>query len=401
MKSLFLLNTKLAYSLLLIHLYYSFHEVFLKKIICILTLVLFNNLYASDCILKNARVSYVYRPASQAGSTYYVVGNLDRQIQIPIKESTNNSELANALKKSDGDKDIFLNFKLEPNICATVMKAEAYQSYLIMPEQIKSTVISHNNSVDCVECTTFNNAPISIRIPPMKEMRNILDKAAGFSPDKVDLVSHLLVDLFERMNSKTPNANSLVFSVSLFKVFQALNVSSIDHEQLNYLVTKFKDQLSSDQYKLLQVIFNKVDKIVFTNKGDFQSELKILTVDKKPISIKNNDIPVIDQQTRDYINKYFNNIEIANDTTMAFSDKAIINKSTSSRLVDLENKTFVAPTTVAINGITVAGQFPILGGITVTPLKLDVDIDSQIPIKADVGFKKGFLGFSYTFNINN
>lgn len=376
-------------------------ENILKNLILFFILIFFNNIYAVDCNLKNARVSYSYQPLNQAGTTYFVVGNLEKQIQIPIRESNSSTELANSLKKSYADKDIFLNLKLEPYMCEVVMNAEKYQSYLVRPNEIVSTSISHTHSVDCIECMTFNYAPLNVKIPPMKEMQNILDKSAGFSPEKINLVSHLLIDLFERMNNKTPNANSLVFTVSLFKVLEALKVSNIDRDQLQYLVSKFKDQLSPEQYNLLNVIFNKVDKIAFTHSNDTQSSLKIETVDNKPIIIKNNDIPVLDQQTREYINKYFNNIEIASGTSMSFIDQKPMDKSTNSRLAELEYKSFIVPTVVEVNGIVVAGQFPILGSITVTPKKLDVNIDSQIPVKADVGFKKGFLGMTYTFNLNN
>lgn len=373
----------------------------MKYLILLFILIFFSNLYAAECTLKNARVTNSYQPANQTGTTYFVVGNLERQIQIPIKEPNSYTELTNSLKKSYDDKGIFLNLKLEPYICGVVMNAEPYQSYLVKPKEITSTVISHSHSVDCIECMIFNNAPINIQIPPMKEMQNILDKSAGFSPEKINLVSHLLIDLFERMNYKTPNANSMVFTVSIFKALETLNVSNIDRDQVQYLVSKFKYQLSPDQYNLLKVIFNKVDKIAFTHSSDTQSTLKIETVDNKPITIKNNDIPVLDLQTKEYINKYINNIEIANGTSMSFTDQKSIDKSTNSKLAELEYKSFIVPTVVEVNGIVVSGQFPILGNITVTPKKLDVNIDSQTPVKADVGFKKGFLGMTYTFNLNN
>jgi hypothetical protein len=49
----------------------------------------------------------------------------------------------------------------------------------------------------------------------------------------------------------------------------------------------------------------------------------------------------------------------------------------------------------------VTGQFPVIGEIQVKPQELNVDIDSDAPVKANVGFKKGFVGLSYTFDLNN
>jgi hypothetical protein len=236
-------------------------------------------------------------------------------------------------------------------------------------------------------------------------MRKILDIAVGFSHENVNLASVLLVHLFERMNTKTPNANSLVFTVSLFKALEVLNVKSINRDQLQYLALRFKQQLPAPQFALLQSILNQIDTINFNRDTQGKVVVRLATTSGKTITLGANDIPVADQSGRAMLQKYFNKIEIENGTSMVFADqKRDVSPKGQSRnqgLNDVELKAFATPTTVTVQGINVNGQFPIIGGVSIKPQELIVDIDSATPVKANVGFKKGFFGMSYTFDLNN
>jgi hypothetical protein len=147
---------------------------------------------ALDCNIKNARVKSSYR-YDNIKTTYFEIGNLSKRIQIPVQDSALNTDLGKLLKSSDTNKDVYLNLNLAPNICNQVMKGEDYQEFLVFPANVKATKGSHSLAVDCVECTNLRNAPVNVQLPSMKDMRNILDKAAGFSPENINLTSIMLV----------------------------------------------------------------------------------------------------------------------------------------------------------------------------------------------------------------
>lgn len=373
-------------------------------LIAILLIKLLPNAYASDCNLKNARVVYSHRDAATK-TTYFRLLNLEKGIQIPITDDNLNSPLAIMLKKSETNKDVFLKLSLVPGICKQVLQSENFQEFLIFPNLISSSKISYTTVVDCINCISLINAPITIALPKMEEMQKILDTSVGFSHENVNLASVLLVHLFERMNSKTPNANSLVFAVSLFKAFEVLNVKSIDRNQLQYLALRFKEQLHPTQFALLQSILNQIDRITFNRDTQGKVVVKLATSSGNSISLGPNEIPVTDRGGREMLQKYFNKIEIENGTSMVFVDqkRSITSKAPSKNegLNDVEIQAFATPTTVIVQGINIKGQFPIIGGVSIKPQELIVDIDSATPVKANVGFKKGFFGMSYTFDLNN
>lgn len=357
---------------------------------------------AVDCNIKNARVKANYR-FDEMKTTYFEVGNLSKRIQIPVKDSELNNDLGKLLKSSDANKDVYLNLNLAPSICNQIIKGEDYQEFLVFPKDVKVTKASLSMAVDCVECTNLRNAPINIQLPSMKDMRNILDKSAGFTTENINLTSLMLVHLFERMNNKTPNANSLIFTVSLFRAFEALKVKTINKDQLQYLASRFQDSLPRDQFLLLKTILGKVDAISFNRNSNGSVAVNLSTTGAKTVTLTGKDIPVADPSARQMIEKYFNRVEIENNTSMIFADKKLSNEKQTRNvgLNNLEVQSFATPTTVSVQGIKVTGQFPVIGEIQVKPQELNVDIDSDAPVKANVGFKKGILGLSYTFDLNN
>jgi hypothetical protein len=374
----------------------------LIALVLLLLTVISQNAFALDCTIKNARVRYSNRN-NDSKVTYFWVGNLNKSIMIPISEGEMGSELGKALKKSDGNKDFFINLTLAPAICNSVMTAEEYRSFMIFPQNLTSVVASQSSASDCVDCVNFKNAPIAISLPPMSDMKRILDKSAGFSSENVNLTAALIVHMFERMNNKTANANSLVFSVSLLKALEALKVKTINKDQLQYLAMRFKEQLAPDQFNLLQKIFKQLESLNFDRDSNGQLKVSLTTTNAKPIVLVANDIPVATPADREMVKKYFEKVEIADKTSLVFTDKKIseASKAKSAKLNEIEIKSFVTPSTVNIEGIKVFGQFPILGGVMVNPEVLTIDIDDVIPAKAKVSFKKGILGMSYTFDLNN
>ena len=357
---------------------------------------------AVDCNIKNARVKANYR-FDEMKTTYFEVGNLSKRIQIPVKDSELNNDLGKLLKSSDANKDVYLNLNLAPSICNQIIKGEDYQEFLVFPKDVKVTKASLSMAVDCVECTNLRNAPINIQLPSMKDMRNILDKSAGFTTENINLTSLMLVHLFERMNNKTPNANSLIFTVSLFRAFEALKVKTINKDQLQYLASRFQDSLPRDQFLLLKTILGKVDAISFNRNSNGSVAVNLSTTGAKTVTLTGKDIPVADPSARQMIEKYFNRVEIENNTSMIFADKKLSNEKQTRNvgLNNLEVQSFATPTTVSVQGIKVTGQFPVIGEIQVKPQELNVDIDRDATVKANVGFKKGILGLSYTFDLNN
>lgn len=353
-----------------------------------------------NCNLTNMRVSSAQK-YDHSKTVYYTVGNLNKNIMIPISE-IDNSELAKAIRNSNINKDVFINIQLDSTICKQVISAASYQSFLIWPANIKSSKLSYTSAVDCVDCVTFKNAPIALQLPVMSEMKRILDKSAGFSTENINAASLMLIHLFERMNTKTPNANSLIFTVALFKAFETLKVKAINQEQLQYLALRFKDQLPKDQFLLLQKIMSQIAQINFRRDNKSQTVVQLATVNGKPISLSADDIPA-DPSARAMLREYFNKVVIENDTSMVFTEKELTTaKLTRNKtLNNLEVQAFGTPVNVAVSGLVVSGKFPVIGGIAISPKEFIVDIDSSVPVQAKVGFKKGFVGMSYTFDLTN
>ncbi|MBC7713725.1 MAG: hypothetical protein H7177_10315 [Rhizobacter sp.] len=358
---------------------------------------------AVDCNLKNARVRYSHR-YPDLKTTYFQVANLAKSIQIPITDAAINSDLGKMLASSNSNKDVFLNLNLAANICNQIMTSEDYEEFLVMPSSVKATRTITSTAVDCIDCASIAHAPVNLQLPSMKDMRSILDKAAGFSPENINMTSLMLIHLFERMNNKTPNANSLVFTVSLFRALELLKVKTINKDQLQYLASRFKEKLPREQFAMLQKILKQIDSLNFNHSNDGTVGVSIATIAGRPITLTASDIPAADESSREMLKKYFNKVEIQHGTSMVFTDKKALDPLRVKRnagLNPLEVKSFATPTVVAVQGIKVSGQFPVLGGIDITPKELDIDIDSDAPVKANVGFKKGFVGLSYTFDLNS
>jgi hypothetical protein len=357
---------------------------------------------AFDCRLKNARVSNHYERNSKI---YYIVSNLGKKIHIPINELDKKSELLKALKKSEMDKSLFLTLQLDDSICEGVMTTVEPRGFEVAPQKINSTFISNSTSTDCIECNSYLHAPIAIKLPPFSDMNDILARSAGLSPDKIHIMSNLLKHLFERMNNKQFMANSLVFTVSIFKAFEALNVKEINQDQLMFLAEKFKEELTPMQGKLLDKIYRQIDSLKIIKIDNNSSEVTIVTKSKKPITILGNDIPTLDNETKEYMDKHFHKVDIDNNTKLTFTNQKSSNELKSQKanqtLNDIEVHAIVNPTNVAISGIKVLGEYPIVGNFTGTPKIIDIDIDDKVPAKAKVDFSNGFIGFSYTFDLDN
>jgi hypothetical protein len=172
-----------------------------------------------------------------------------------------------------------------------------------------------------------------------------------------------------------------------------------------FLTEKFKEELTPSQGKLLDKIYRQIDSLKITKIDNNSSEVTIVTKSKKPITILGNDIPTLDNETKEYMDKHFHKVDIDNNTKLTFTNQKSSNELKSQKanqtLNDLEVHAIVNPTNVAISGIKVFGEFPIVGNFTGTPIKIDIDIDDKVPAKAKVDFSKGFVSLSYTFDLDN
>lgn len=363
-----------------------------------------NNAFALDCTLLNARVNYTYK-SSEENTTYYWIDNLKKIIRVPVSDSHSNTDLAKALKSSSANKDVFINMQLESNACHLVLKSKERPGVLIFPDFIKSITTSYSSSIDCIDCITFKNIPMNLILPPMIEMKNIFSKSAGLSPQNINRASILLIHLFERMNHKTPNANLLIFTVALFKTFEVLQVKSLNNTQLEYLSSQFKELLPTNQYALLQMILKQIAGIHFTRDNLGKIVVQLSTIDRKTISLSGSDFPVANEGARQMLQKYFNRMEIEHGASLVFTNNKMSNNSLQRNknqgLNQLEVQTFVTPSNAGLQGIQISGQFPVIGEMAITPADLIIDIDSSIPVKTHVNFKKGFMRMSYTFNLDN
>lgn len=375
------------------------------KSILFLSLVLTYSLpiFSDECPLKRARVNYSLR---ENNLKYYWVGNLDRQIIVSIPDRESNSQLAKNLQASDADTSVFLNLQLDNRICNQLRTVP--RGLFLPTDYVKKISLAPNKSAESTNammCTTLVNAPLAMTLPSISEMRKILDKAAGLSSEKVEMTANMIVHLFERMNTKTINANGVIFMISLFRAFDLLGLEKINHDQLEYLTATFKEKLEPNEFQLLEKIMAQVDSISFSRNKAGNLKVSLNSVGGKTITLNGKDIPTHDEATQKTLEKYFNKIEIANGTSMEFNDSKVqinpLKDKKDAGMSAFEINSISKPSTVTINGIRIAGQFPIIGGISVNPKKLDVDIDQKTPVKASVGFKKGFINLSYTFDLNN
>lgn len=354
--------------------------------------------FSEVCTYERLRVS---KYSKIDGIPYYSLNNLDYRFIIGIDEKYLGSDLAKKLNASDNDSALFLNITLN-HAC----KAEIYFLNRITPGEVKNINSTTTlNTLTNPECIKLKSPPVQVDLPPISSMKKILDQAAGFSPEKVEMTTNMIIRLFSRMNPKTTSANTLALMVSLFRAFDLLGVDTISNEQLKYLTATFKDFLPSSQYKLVEAIFSQIHSLAFSKTAAGDTMLTLNNIGNKSIILTGKDFPVPNEEVRKALEKYFQKLEFHHGASMVFKEskeiESNLKKEKNQMLTSFEIKTISRPTIVTVSGIEItATNIPMFGNINISPTALDVDIDQKAPVGAKVKFKKGPFSYSHTFELD-